>query len=244
MKNKISLKDWDTSFFECKVGTVDIDHISKEEMDLILMEIKLYKYDLVYFFASHEDEVSKEMLNSSGAYLVDQKVVFEKGLDKNPYKLEDDKLVILTETTGINLSDFSTLVLQAAEYSRFKNDPNLDESIYKKMYLEWMRKSLTKELADFIIVYMDNNRVEGFMTAYIKDNIGFGGIMAVETESRGKSIGTKLIQSCLNYFIEMNCDEINFITQLNNVNACSLYKKIGFTQKSVTDIYHFHSEFV
>ena len=62
--------------------------------------------------------------------------------------------------------------------------------------------------------------------------------MAVDINSRGKSIGKKLIEHTLKYLQKNQYKSVNVATQMQNEIACNFYKKNNFTQESLTNIYH------
>ncbi|XBW38168.1 hypothetical protein QEN19_003763 [Hanseniaspora menglaensis] len=57
---------------------------------------------------------------------------------------------------------------------------------------------------------------------------GYIGMLVVDENKRGESLGKFLIQKILHKFSELNCDDVILETQCNNTSALSLYKKFGF----------------
>jgi dTDP-4-amino-4,6-dideoxy-D-galactose acyltransferase len=104
--------------------------------------------------------------------------------------------------------------------------------------LEWIEKSVKREIADEILVYSENEDEKGFITLVIKKNKGSIGLIAVDEKERGKSVGKKLVQAALLYFNEKKINIVEVVAQIENRGACRFYKSLGFEIKSIVNIYH------
>eukprot|EP00434_Breviolum_minutum_P033559 symbB.v1.2.029696.t1/scaffold3274.1/size59892/4 len=56
-------------------------------------------------------------------------------------------------------------------------------------------------------------------------------MLAVEKELRGKRIGSKLVQLCLDRMRELNADECVLETEVTNLGALGLYRSMGFVKE-------------
>jgi dTDP-4-amino-4,6-dideoxy-D-galactose acyltransferase len=71
-----------------------------------------------------------------------------------------------------------------------------------------------------------------------KKHRGDIGIIAVDTEFRGKGIGTALMQSAESWLAKLNYKSMQVVTQGDNKPACKLYENCGYTIESVEYFYH------
>lgn len=65
------------------------------------------------------------------------------------------------------------------------------------------------------------------------------GLIAVSKTSRGLGVGKKIINESIIKSKKAGFNEIQVVTQLDNIAAVSLYKSTNFKIKKVTNIYHF-----
>jgi dTDP-4-amino-4,6-dideoxy-D-galactose acyltransferase len=172
--------------------------------------------------------------------MVDQKIVFE--IDLNYIKCtkpEQQNIHQIDINSSFDLERLEAIALQCGEYSRFYTDKNFGYELYTRLYKEWLYKSIKKHIADQVFIYEENDLLTGFISISKKDKEGSIGLLAVDKISRGKSIGKKMVYTVFDYFKKENIMKVNVATQLNNINGCNFYKNIGFTQTSVTNIYHY-----
>ena len=130
------------------------------------------------------------------------------------------------------------LALQSGEYSRFRIDENFPAGSYEKLYRRWIEQSVCKAMADDVLCYYDDAKIVGMVTVGVKDNIGSIGLVAVDVKSRGKGVGSVLLEAVDAYFGEKGVSCVEVATQQNNLTACSWYERNGYEVASVTDIYH------
>jgi dTDP-4-amino-4,6-dideoxy-D-galactose acyltransferase len=130
--------------------------------------------------------------------------------------------------------------IQSGIYSRFNIDPNFSKAKFKELYAMWMKKSISREIANEVVVYTtEENEIAGVITLGEKNNNADIGIIAVDNNFRGLNIGKALIQEAVNYSIRKNYSSLQVVTQKNNQAACKFYERCGFTEKHVINIYHY-----
>ncbi len=231
---KLEHLSWDSDFFGIKVGKISFNR-SESELQLLLEDAKKKNYQLVYVFTHQETELSSEILNRWNGKLVDRKIVYKKEVSAD---IKEDKFVFPYSDTEIN-DDLLNLAYLSGQFSRFRLDKNLPERSFERMYKEWIIKSVSGELADKVFVVKEADRILGFVTLQIIENNGNIGLIAVDKDTQGKGLGTKLICSCENYLNQNAIETLTVLTQLDNLLACRFYEKYGFNAESITNIYHF-----
>jgi dTDP-4-amino-4,6-dideoxy-D-galactose acyltransferase len=236
MHNNYKILDWDSQFFGYKIAAIQATNLNLDKLEKILIELRDQSVKLIYCFAGPGDEISNSSFKSVSGLLVDEKVTFFKRISEadtftgsefiKPYNLHyaSEKL--------------KSIALQSGIYSRFNIDPSFKNKEFEKLYLEWIEKSVQKEIAEEVLVYYDNEDEKGLITLGLKENSGSIGLLAVDENMRGKSIGKKLVQSALLYFKEKKADIVEVVTQTKNKSACGFYKSVGFKVKSLVNIYH------
>lgn len=230
------LLEWDTHFFGYKIASIEADRLKSFDLNEIIKELKEMNFSLAYCFVHPEDNSFNESLRQNSALLVDVKVTYSILTDSK------DNLTISDNIKPYRFKYVSdklkSLALQSGKYSRFNIDPNFRENEYEKLYFEWIYKSVTKTLANEILVYQDGNEIQGFITLRKIHDIGSIGLIAVDEKMRGKSIGRKLLNAAIVYFKENSIKHIEVITQKENSSACSFYESYGFEVSSVINVYH------
>ena len=224
----INYLDWDSNFFEKKIGEFSIS--SEDDLNLECVE-----FDLVY--VKQKEDFHVEIPNFKQSYS-ENKVVYSKKLSKSQIGLELNPIVS-TFDVDFNIDVIYDLAFESGKHSRFKIDPNFTESGFKSLYKIWVDNSLKKEFADDLLLYLHDDVVCGFASYKIFENFATIGLIAVNPKIQGKGIGTKLLKTIENKLVELNICELRIPTQLQNVQACHFYSKLGYTIIDTTIIKHF-----
>ena len=237
--NEFQLLKWDSELFGFKVANILISTPTLEEFERIFENLKKQQIRLAYWQTSPKFKFQDEIAKKCSGLLVDLKTTFSKELsDRKEITTEIDDSIVLFSDTIVN-KQMIELSLQCGEYSRFRVDPNVPYPIFDKLYTLWIEKSVSKELADDILIYKKENTIAGLATVYTNESIGHIGLIGVDKHYRGMGIGNKLIAAAINYFNKAECNSIEVVTQGKNIAACALYEKNGFYIKSQTNYYHF-----
>lgn len=228
----IKRNDWESDFFGYEVATAtsytgsslikDIDQARSQGVKL-----------LIFRFDSSLEEQLEELKKI--ANLVDRKITFvaqtQKDKDANPNILNysgkpaNEKLIELAQISG--------------ERSRFKIDPNFANNEFERMYEAWIKNSLSKEIADFVLVYEDEGSPQGLLTFKCSGDEANIGLVAVDPASQGLGIGGALLNACHARCRDENVEKIFVPTQKENQKACHFYLKNGFTVFKEELIFHY-----
>lgn len=233
----IQFLEWDTDTFQKKIGKVSFEQvISYDEFKELLKLAQKEKYELLYLFVPENISFFYEV-DGVNMRLVDQKVIFSKKLELKRTIVSVSSFV--SEYQEEYVSDqLLKLAFESGRFSRFHIDKNFSESVFQKLYLEWITRSASKEIADEILVYDKDDMLCGMLTYKIMDNVATIGLIAVDPLIQGKNIGTELM-TYLEYKLSQHAiEEINVATQLQNKRACAFYEKNEFSIKQITNIYH------
>lgn len=236
MGNKYSLLNWDTSFFGYKIACLLANDLNQGELMAIIHQLKDNNYRLLYCFTKPIDEVSNESMKSASGFLVDEKVTFIKKLNDWDIYMHSESIKpyeLLYPSEKLKL-----MALQSGVYSRYKIDINFRNNEYEKLYLKWIEESVKKTLASDVLVYYKDEDEKGFVTIKINNVIGSIGLIAVDQNARGNSIGKELMMTALNTFQKSNVEYVEVVTQRANKIACNFYSSLGFNIKNTVNVYH------
>lgn len=234
-KNTIEILEWDSRFFGYPVARITLDQEGSDKLDHLFLNLELGKFRVTYFFVSPQEKALINQITNKGGILADQKVVFSKITEKhNPYSND------IIEFQGIEVNErLIELVLEAGKYSRFRLDANFNKKEYQRLYIEWLSKSIRKEIAFKTLVSENGSDIVGITTVGEKEKFAEIGLVAVDRHFHGLGIGTNLIQSADTAAFEKGIKKIKVVTQLKNKGACRLYEKCHFQLEKITNIYHY-----
>lgn len=227
----ISHLDWDSDFFNMKICRIDgmrFDVIPEETF----RRLKAEGYKLAYVMIPYTNTVS--LSDGVSTKPVDIKIVYSKLLTDRD-KMADMPEIALCTKASDRLYD---LAYQAGHMSRFRMDPNFEDTAFKRMYRAWIDNSVAGIIADYVFGYYEGQMPIGLLTLRIKDGVAEIGLIAVDEAARGKGLGRSLLQKACAMSYEKGATRITVATQKINKGACAFYESNGFSLDSSTAIYH------
>lgn len=234
-KNKIETLEWDSRFFGYLVARITLDQEGSDKLDHLFLNLESEKFRVTYFYVPPEEKELINRITKKGGILVDQKVVFSKTTERHNQYSND-----IIEFQGIDINErLIELVLQAGKYSRFRLDENFNKKEYQRLYIEWLSKSIKKEIAFKTLVAKNGSDIIGITTLGEKTRFADIGLVAVDEHFHGQGIGCDLIHSADTLAYEKGIKEIKVVTQFENKGACRLYEKCHFHIEKITHIYHY-----
>jgi dTDP-4-amino-4,6-dideoxy-D-galactose acyltransferase len=168
-------------------------------------------------------------------FLSDEKIDLIKNVSNLTFNnFENENLVELTKLDD-NLLD---LTFQSGHFSRFKIDSNFKNNEFERLYTAWIEQSIAHKNADKVIGFSINNKVVGFISFVLKNNMFDIGLIAVNEQHRSLKIGKQLLEYVFNYSVSKNVNFVTVTTQNNNQGALKFYLQNGFSIHKTTYIYH------
>ncbi|MDD3876097.1 MAG: GNAT family N-acetyltransferase [Bacteroidales bacterium] len=222
---------WDSNFFGYPVGKLELKQTT--DFDLMSFKENAQKYQLVYIFSEEELKCDDPSLT-----LNDIKVTFLKKLCE---ELSDS----IPECTPyiFNSADYSeleSLALESGKYSRFKTDQNFKNNEFEKLYKKWIFESVKKNITQEVLVYRKEKQIAGFVSIVKNYNyIAQIGLIAVLKDFQGYGVGGILMKNAERFAFMHKYAKMQVVTQLNNIQAVSFYKKHSYSIQKKTFIYHF-----
>jgi len=230
---KIEKLNWDTNFFGYQIGKVELEDFHKDQYEVLMEYISKSEMKLIYVYPL--DQISRLTLLKYKIPFVGTRVTFEKS---NFFSLKDSAFTRSYEASD-EYDVIEKLALISGEYSRFKRDGNFLNNEFFYLYTEWIKRSLSKEIATDVIVYKNTSNIKGFVSYKITpdDDIVIG-LIAVDPSEQGQGIGSALIQSIENIACRQNKKRVIVSTQLENRQAMAFYHASNYVIKKQQEIFH------
>lgn len=213
--------EWDSSFFGLRVARIDSD-LQEGDFNHVIEQLNSEGIDLVYFnskFCVQENQYYKN-------HLLDKRVSLIKELkDKKPW---DNRVKLYNGRVPTKkMIDLSRRVAQS---SRFYFDPDIPNEKVYEMYEIWLSKSVSKDMATDVLVYEDENGIQGFASIKILANgKALIPMLAVDRNHEGLGISFMLMQAIETFLLDKGCEYLVSETKAKNLRALKVYKRFGIT---------------
>ncbi|SVC68691.1 uncharacterized protein METZ01_LOCUS321545, partial [marine metagenome] len=123
--------------------------------------------------------------------------------------------------------------------SRYYFDKNFDQEKVKEFYEGWLKKGVRGEFDDYCYILEVNNQPVAFTTVKeCDDNTADIGIVGVDENYSGRSLGTQLLQKVISDLKNKEYSILRVVTQGRNYTAQRLYQKSGFITSQMELWYH------
>lgn len=227
---------WDSDFFNFSVARFDCDKVDNQSINCAIAECIKSGIKLIYVFVQPNDVESIATLQSVDIRLIDHKVTYAMALNSSMARFKSNKHII--SATKFN-EQLEALALQSGEFSRFRLDIKLPAYSFEKLYHQWLINSLNGLIASSVLVFRDDYGKEtGLLTLGEKNARADIGLLAVDALHRGRKIGQQLIQEAQRIAVHKGYNEMQVVTQNDNLLACEFYKRCGFECVHQEYIYH------
>ena len=232
--------EWDTAFFGVRIGRVEAERLSTDDIKWVLKWCREQRVQCLYFLCAPDDDTSVKVAEEHRFHLVDIRLDFSKQLSIGS-ELEQPSLGTVA-VRPFRKEDWPSLQ-KIAETSytdtRFFYDEHFPREQAAALYREWLKKSCD-EFADALLVSQDqDNAASGFITCHVDSpQSGRIGLVGVSSEARGGGVGQSLVHAAQSYFAKRGVSQISVVTQGRNLAAQRLYQKFGFRSRSLHLWYH------
>lgn len=227
--NKLEKLKWDTVFFGKNVFSINTnsEELIKSEFE------KLPVNSVLYVFSS-------ERLPFFEKNLVDKKVTFTTTLNKHENDFKNLNGIILYSMSPMTREKINYLSIESSRMSRFRVDPKINNSKVDELYIKWVDKAILNISSHEILGIEKDDELVGMVL--VKKNIECHHIeiIAVHPDYYRQGIAGKLIKGTFQNALNNEVEKISVVTQLDNVEACNLYKKHGFKIDEIKYLYHLH----
>jgi dTDP-4-amino-4,6-dideoxy-D-galactose acyltransferase len=236
MKQTFLKLDWDSDFFHFNVCNLNSLISNYEDLKAVDTIMDNGKFKLAYY--SSVEALNLYSIESLEIKLVDKKTTYVK---KISCSLIAHPLIFSYESIFPS-SKLIDLAIQCGIYSRFNVDKNIGKEKFEELYTLWIIKSVKKEIAKEVIVYMHDSDIAGYLTIGEKNNRANVGMVALDSNYRGKGVGRMLFEYAEKWSFDNGYKDIEIVTQGDNIPACKLYESLGYTVERMEYFYHIWKE--
>jgi len=227
---------WDSNFLGFPVGRLVLTEQPEAAITAALADARQADYRLLYLVADPADTVAARVAQAAGAWLADRKVTFVMPLLPS----RAGQPVAAAIGTAVDFSpQLEGLAWQSGEYSRFKLDAHFSPDVFRGLYSQWLRNSLSGAIARRVLVWQAPDGQElGLLTLGEKNGRADIGLLAVDAAARGQHVGRHLVAAAQAQASDWGYSELQVVTQGDNGPACRFYEKCGFELTHEEHIYH------
>lgn len=223
---------WDSDFFHTEIASVTITpEDSPEELETLL---KNSSDSCCYLTLPHPLPPGfSEILSRLGAKCFDWKTTFKK---KNLSPVSETGEIRKVTTPG---EDCFELAVTSGWDSRFFLDQKF-RPYQPALYRRWMENCLDSgKVSSVWESRMSDGKLAGIVCISCANPAGKIELIAVDASCRGKGIGTLLMGTAENFFLDHGCTDAEVVTQFSNTGACRLYARCGYEIASIIEVWHF-----
>jgi ribosomal protein S18 acetylase RimI-like enzyme len=246
MNNSVRFVDWESRFFGFPVGRIELPaEFSEQELNEVIQEAeRKYRLIEIIFRGNGADTLQTGEVS---CVCYDRHYLLKKPVPNNVPQLDPH---IKVYSSGLCSRQLERLAVQSESLIRIKRDPELSP-YYERLFLTWINRSVSGVLADSIWTWKEDGKHIGLVTIrkIVSANQTYGepkfegriGMLAVEGEFRGRSIGKQMFTACDFWCSSLDIPTVSLIIQKENKQTISICEKIGYEKANEVTIYHYWS---
>ena len=219
--------DWDSNFFDLKIG----EFINIDSKKIVMQDDS---FDLVYIKSNID-----YLLVDVNYYISNEevKITFAKKI-RDSNSISNPCIFYLDHVKDFKLDDLYNLAFLSGKYSRFYMDSNIAIEKFKDLYRKWVDNAVNKTFDDYFLVFKLEHCIVGMLTMKFSESYAQVGLLAVREDYKGKGIGSHLLTQAENDCFHRKIFEIRIPTQKENITACSFYENKKYKIIDETIIKH------
>ncbi|HVP22074.1 MAG TPA: GNAT family N-acetyltransferase [Anaerolineaceae bacterium] len=229
--------EWDSEFFQRRIGRLTESRLTTDVMTRVNEWAARERIDCLYFLADVNEVNSIRLAEDNGFHCVDIRVTLEHRIDPgstaNNQFAENVRLVKPEDQPVLSAISRNNYL-----NSRFYADPNFPARRVDDMYEVWTQNSINGQAGAVLVAEFDKRPVGYITCLLLNDGSGNIGLVAVDPNYQGKSIGRALMESSLAWFRSKKVSSVSIVTQGSNIRAQRLNQKCGFYTKSMQIWFH------
>jgi dTDP-4-amino-4,6-dideoxy-D-galactose acyltransferase len=237
----IEFLEWDSTFFERKIGRVSVRSENEFAPFQFINEAK-NSFDLVYVF-SFQEMLSHKTITLANLALVDIMLTMRMTFNKSKYLA--GAFDFRNTLSGVELAACYGIAEQTAIVSRFYKEPLIGPEKTKALYRKWIDNALNKTHSDGIFVLKKNGIIEGIhiIRTDIPKKEGCCTLIGVGKDMRNIGIGKRLWESAYSYWSKyFDIDRVVVPFSMQNLGSLNFHLKMGFDRiTEVKYIYHYRN---
>ncbi|HSQ25739.1 MAG TPA: GNAT family N-acetyltransferase [Anaerolineales bacterium] len=234
--------EWDSNFFQLRIGRVTQNHLKIEDIKTILDWCKDHRIDCLYFLAASDHPDTIRLAEQNDFQMVEIRLIMERSLkDWQPgNRVIKDTSITIRHPEPQDLAILEEIAAFSYVDSRYYFDQGFDPQKWQAYYATWVKKSCQGE-ADLALVAEKDGIVVGYITGNInKENPeeGIYELTGVAPEARRSGVGQELFRSGLDWFVEHGVVSVWLATQGRNIPTQRMIQRNGFITRACQIYYH------
>lgn len=233
---------WDSVFFGFPTARILAPKLDQAGLRKVMTALRAAGTELAYWSVDPKDAESNLAAALYGGFLGDVRTTYmaaqPASLAPAPSPSDPVRFAVSPLGPGEETPALYALAVEAGRHSRFNVDPGFPPNLFRALYVEWMRKSLTGERADAVLAVREEALPIGLITLQAKGGIGGIGLIAVDAAFRGRGVGTALLRAGLDWCAGRGCSIVEVVTQGRNLPATRLYESAGFKVSVRANVWH------
>lgn len=223
------LLQWDSDFFGIKIARINPE-IEENRLNEVLLELFRAGIELIYFNSA----LTLSQNDYYDARLLDKRVTLIKEIKSDkPWHRN-----VRFYEAGTPTPEMIQMSRRVARSSRFFYDNNIPNQKVYEMYEIWLQKSVTKEMANHVLVFERDKEILGFATIKINEDKAVVPMLAVDSNHEGKGISFLLLQAVEGFLIKSDLKYLYSETQAKNLKALKVYERFGVKCNESHAVYH------
>ena len=218
--------DWDTVFFEKRIGKLVIDNENFDPMDF--KKEADQNFDLVYVI-SYDKMLPYDVVFSCNLDLVDIMITMSMPFDRDLFKGQEYNF--RTSVFSQEIKECYEIAEQTSIVSRFCDEEMIGHEKTKKLYRKWIDNAFNNSFSDGMFLVKESNLIKGLHLIKVdaENKIGYFTLTGVDPNCKKSGFGRKLWEQSFGYFA--NQTDINIIKSpfsQKNGDSFNFHLKMGF----------------
>jgi dTDP-4-amino-4,6-dideoxy-D-galactose acyltransferase len=238
MSERCRFLDWDSQFFGLRIGRLEGNRLSPNEVPAVTRWCAEEQIDCLYFLADSRDPETIETTEAAGFGLKDLRMTYEwkSSLGALGIRPQIGERVAVRAFHEADLAALVPIARTAHTDSRFFFDRRFDRAAAALLYETWLRNACT---GAHVLVGEAGGIPAGYLSCELSgDGEGQIGLVAVAPQFHGQGLGRAMIEAALRWFSERGATSIRVVTQGRNVAAHRFYQSAGFLTKGLESWHH------
>jgi ribosomal protein S18 acetylase RimI-like enzyme len=223
---------WDSEFFGISIARIQANHLTDADAREAIAWCTANGIACLYFLADADDPATIRAVEMHEFRMVDIRVTLDCSAP-----LTEGRSPAVRPYGEYDLAQLRETAREGHANTRFYSDPGFDRSRCADLYAAWIERSC-RGWAQAVFVAEDDGAPAGYITCHRSGACASIGLLAVDERSRGKGLGTQLVQACLSYLRMNAVQSVTVVTQGGNIDSQRLYQAAGFRTRSVGIWYH------
>lgn len=238
---QINRLDWDSDFFEKRIGRVLLVNETNFDPIGFVNEAKR-NFDLVYVF-SYQKMLSLQTVLLANLDLVDIMITMSMPFDKKMHA--EKKYNFKSVLTKDEIIECYEIAEQTSIVSRFYNEEVVGTEKTKLLYRKWIDNGFDESFSGGLFLVKELDSVVGIHLIKVdkKNKVGYFTLTGVNPDCKRSGIGRKLWNQSFGFFSkETDIDTIKSPFSFKNEESFNFHLKMGFNKvEEIKYIYHFRN---